>query len=100
MPEELINIATYCSSMLVKYGKSLKKCNAVYNPIDKVIEFYIIYDYVDNSRYSHFKYIISGCNFMITDIAVLVNSDTIDIINKELDERLHIKDVIYGKETT
>lgn len=98
MAEDLINIATYCSSMLVKYGSRLKACRAIYIPTDKKIEFYIIYDWTDHQHYSHFKYLINDCNFMMTGTEVLVNSDTIDIINKELDSRLLVKDVIYGKQ--
>jgi len=97
MTEDLVNIATYCSSMLVKYGSRLKDCRAIYIPTDKKIEFYIIYDWVDHQHYNHFKYIISDCNFMMTGTEVLVNNDTIDILNKELDARLLITDVTYGK---
>ena len=95
--EQLINIATYCDSMMVKYGKLLKACKALYSDEDKNIEFYIIYEYVSDTKHEHFKYIINECDFMITDTEVLVNRDTINIINREVDKRLSIKTEIYGR---
>jgi len=95
--QQLINIAVYCDSMMVKYGKILKTCKALYSDENKNIEFYIIYDYISVTNYKHFKYIINECNFMITDTEVLVNRDTINIINQEVDKRLNIKTEIYGR---
>ena len=95
--EQLINIATYCNSMMVKYGKSLKTCKALYSNEEKNIEFYVIYEYVSVTNYKHFKYIINECDFMITDTEVLVNRDTINIINQEVDKRLNIKIETYGR---
>lgn len=96
--DELINISDYCSTLLIKYGNELHSCNAVYNKEENCIEFRIIYNYIDVHRFDSWQYSIQDFNFMLTKTHVLVNSDTIDMINDEVEKRLNVKTVVYGQE--
>lgn len=86
--DDLVNIANYCNSMLVKYGEKLTHCNAIHIKEDDVIEFRIKY-YNESKIPKTFQYHIENFNFMITDTEVLVNKITIDNINKELEKRIN-----------
>jgi len=82
--EDLINISSFCNSILVKYGQVVIQCNAIYIKEDDILEFRIRY-----SGDKTFQYHIQNFNFTITDTEVLVNRQAIDSINKELDKRLN-----------
>lgn len=85
--DELINIANYCNSMLVKYGEKLTHCNAIHIKDEDVIEFRIKY-YAAGKVLKTFQYHIENFNFVITDTEVLVNRVTIDSINTEIEKRI------------
>lgn len=89
MGEELINIANYCNSLLVKHGQVVTHCNAVYIKEDDVIELRLRYKFNKNDSYNTFQYVIQSFNFLITDTEVLVNRDTVEIINHQIERRLN-----------
>ena len=89
MDSELIDIAAYCNSILVKYGENVSHCKAVYIKSDNVIEFLIRYRLDKKPNYHTFQYVIENFNFIITDTDVKVNKATIDAINIEIETRLN-----------
>lgn len=93
--EELVNISNYCDAMLVKHGQMITKCSAVYIKEDDVIEFRMQYHMDHNKNYKTYQYQIPSLNFIITDVAVLVNKEAIDMINKEIESRLNLIKVKY-----
>lgn len=86
--DELINIANYCSSMLVKHGEKITFFNAVYHKADDLIEFQVKY-YNNNKSIKMFQYQLESFNFIITDTEVLVNRDSIDRLNMEIEKRIN-----------
>ena len=93
--EDLINISNYCNSILVKHGQCITKCNAVYISDDDVIEFRMQYHLDNEKNHKSFQYRIPNFNFIITDVEVLVNKDTIDMLNIEIDKRVNLIKVKY-----
>jgi hypothetical protein len=93
--EELINISNYCDTVLIKYGQSITKCNAVYIKEDDIIQFSIQYHLDRERNHKTFQYCIPSLNFLITDIEVLVNKSAIDTINNEIENRLNLIKVKY-----
>ena len=82
--EDLINIAIYCNSILVRYGQLISLCKAVYIKEDDALEFSMVYD-----KKKTFQYYIHNFNFTITDTEVLVNRSVINTLNTEIDKRLN-----------
>jgi hypothetical protein len=95
--EELVNISNYCNAILIKYGQFVTKCGAIYIKEDNVIEFHIQYHLDHNKNYKTFQYLIPDFNFLITDTEVMVNKDSIDVINKEIEKRLNLIQIKYGE---
>lgn len=93
--EELINISNYCNAILVKHGQSITKCNAIYIAEDDVIEFRIQYHIDHEKNNKSFQYRIPSLNFVMTEVEVLVNKDTIDTINQEVEKRINLVKVKY-----
>jgi len=85
--EELVSIATYVNSLKIKHGETLHECNATYVKQDDIIEFKM--RYWDNDRLDYYMFVIPSYNFMITDVDVLVNKNTIDSINEEVNKRVN-----------
>lgn len=93
--EELINISDYCNAILIKHGQSITKCNAIYIAEDDVIEFRIQYHLDQEKNHKSFQYRIPNFNFVMTEVEVLVNKDTIDTINQEVEKRINLVKVKY-----
>jgi hypothetical protein len=93
--EDLINISNYCDAMLVKHGQMITKCSALYIKEDDVIEFRMQYHTDHNKNNKTYQYQIDSVNFMITDVEVLVNKETIDKINHEISNRLNLMKIKY-----
>ena len=93
--DELINISNYCSAILIKYGQSITKCNAIYISEDDVIQFNMQYHLDHNKNHKTYQYQIPNFNFLITDTEVLVNKSAIDLINIEIENRLNLIKVKY-----
>lgn len=86
--EELINIASFCNNILVKYGQIVRDCSSIYIKEDDSIEFRMNYRYQNDESNKTFQFIIQNYNFTITDTEVLVNKSVINSINKEIEARL------------
>ena len=93
--EDLINISNYCNAILVKHGQCITKCNALYISEDDVIEFRMQYHLDSEKNHKYFQYRIPNFNFLITDTEVLVNKETIEAINSEIDKRINLIKVKY-----
>lgn len=87
--DELINIASFCNNILVKYGQVVHVCNSIYIKEDKEIMFQIRYRFKDNESFQTYQFIIQNYNFTITDTEVLVNKSVINTLNKEIESRLN-----------
>lgn len=95
--EDLINISSFCNSLLVKHGENIVHCSAIYIKHDDVIEFKIKYHKDNNKSILTYQYDIPNFNFLITDTDVLVNKSAIDFINVEIEKRINIIELKYGE---
>jgi len=93
--DDLINISNYCDAMLVKYGQSITKCNAIYISEEDIIQFNMQYHLDKERNHKTYQYQIENYNFLITDTEVLVNKSAIDVINIEIENRLNLIKVKY-----
>ena len=82
--DELVNIANYCNSILVKHGQIVKQCNAIYIPKDDIILVNIKYRLLGYESYSTFQFEIQNYDFLITDTDVQVNRSAINNLNIEI----------------
>ena len=94
--EDLINISNYCDAMLVKYGQSITKCNAVYIKDEDIIMFNMQYHIDSNKNHKTYQYSIPNFDFLITDTEVLVNRSAIDKINIEIEKRINQIELKYN----
>lgn len=84
--EELIDISNYCSNVKMRYGNKVLDCTASYIEEDDVIEFTVRYKIGEFTDF--FKYSVPSHNFMVTDLRILINSNTASIINAEVEKRI------------
>lgn len=89
--DELVNIANYCSSVLVRYGQIVKHCNAVYIQGEDVIQVNVRYRVPGDDVLHVFQYQIQSNDFLITDTEVQVNKSAINNINAEIEKYVNNK---------
>jgi len=87
--QELIDMASYCNNILIKYGENVSHCKAIYLRDDNVIEFQIRYRANKNETYHKYQYIIENFNYIMTDTDIKVNRTTVNDINNEIEKRIY-----------
>jgi hypothetical protein len=90
MMDELINIANYCNSVLIKYGQVIRMCNAIYIKDDDVIQINIRYRNRGDDMFQTYQYQIENFDFLITDTEVMVNRSAINNINTEIEKIVYV----------
>ena len=86
--EELINISDCCELILIRYGKYISSCKAIYMQDDDVLHFTMEYTLPGYDTKKIFQYVIHNYDFLFTETEVQVNRSTINIISAEIEKRI------------
>ena len=88
--EELIDIANYTNTVVIKYGSYINSFTVTYLDKDDVLDCKIQFKYPYEGRTDFLTYQICSFNFTMSDTNVLVNKYSIDDLNSMIEKYINL----------